>query len=245
MVKRYRVLSVVVGLLACGAVPASAQVSDAVGRQIVRDAFTAAGGTATLKGDLPKVAALLRTIARDLNRADPKPDHWGVARKTSGTTCTGIACDIVCSGAGPAQIQYDVLEDAEGAADGPVPRWAKVPKIAVRVCEVMPAGGTPDPVPGPGPTPAPDPALVALTKRVEALAAQVSSLERAITALQTVDQDIRAEFRAEVQDIRARLAALPPPGSGPAPLPFYIGTGKFLGIPVTVISRPCQPGECQ
>lgn len=55
---------------------------------------------------------MMRGIARDFNRAKVPEDHpWGVLNKPSGNNCNGISCDIVCSGQGAFQDQYDVLID--------------------------------------------------------------------------------------------------------------------------------------
>ena len=55
---------------------------------------------------------MMRGIARDFNIAKVPEDHpWGVLSKTSGNNCGGISCDIVCSGQGAYQDQYDVLID--------------------------------------------------------------------------------------------------------------------------------------
>lgn len=74
---------------------------------------------------------VMRGVARDFNRTGVPEDHpWGVLQKTAGNNCNGISCDIICSGNGGVQDQYDVLIDESvpvfgGALDG----------IRIDVCE--------------------------------------------------------------------------------------------------------------
>lgn len=63
---------------------------------------------------------LMRAIAADLNRRGFSGGPYGVLRKDGGANCGGISCDIICSGQGTSQRQYDVLIDGEGAG---VPTW--------------------------------------------------------------------------------------------------------------------------
>jgi hypothetical protein len=61
---------------------------------------------------------------------------FGILRKTGGSSCNGYSCDIICSGQGNGQKQWDVLGDAEGAQ---VPAWngpSTVPNIRVDVCDI-------------------------------------------------------------------------------------------------------------
>lgn len=82
-------------------------------------------------GDVPE---FLRQVARDLNRAGIPGGPFGVLIKTSGTNCGGLSCDIICSGQGSAQRQWDVLLDA-GNTSGVT--WHEVSGIAVRPCEIQ------------------------------------------------------------------------------------------------------------
>lgn len=62
-------------------------------------------------------------ISRDFNLAGVAEDHpWGVLNKPSGNNCNGISCDIVCSGQGAQQDQYDVLQDENNPIFGS-PVW--------------------------------------------------------------------------------------------------------------------------
>ena len=61
---------------------------------------------------------------------------FGLLRKTGGSSCNGYSCDIICSGQGSGQKQWDVLGDAEGAQ---TPAWngpSTVPNIRVDVCDI-------------------------------------------------------------------------------------------------------------
>ncbi len=103
-----------------------------------------------------QVAELLKNIVRRLNREGFEGGPFGVLVKSSGTSCAGYSCDIVCVGNGSAQKQWDVLGDAD-PSDGPetpgkqIPGWSgPLGTIAVRPCEV-PSGDTPPPLPVPPP----------------------------------------------------------------------------------------------
>lgn len=61
---------------------------------------------------------------------------FGLLRKTGGSSCNGYSCDIICSGSGNNQKQWDVLGDAEGAQ---TPAWngpSTVPNIRIDVCDI-------------------------------------------------------------------------------------------------------------
>jgi hypothetical protein len=62
-----------------------------------------------------RLVAFLRVVARNLNAAGSPGAPFGLLRKTSGANCEGYSCDIVCAGQGGLQLQYDVLNDAEGS----------------------------------------------------------------------------------------------------------------------------------
>ena len=81
--------------------------------------------------DLPEFLSL---IAFDLNRANVPGGPWGILQKDVGTNCEGYSCDIICSGQGDDQNQFDVLQDAEGDAS---PMWSEHSEIVVRFCEII------------------------------------------------------------------------------------------------------------
>jgi hypothetical protein len=76
----------------------------------------------------------LRSTARDLNRAGISGGPFGILVKTSGANCNGYSCDIICSGQGGNQRQWDVLLDSgRGGAT-----WHELGSgIAVRPCEIQ------------------------------------------------------------------------------------------------------------
>jgi hypothetical protein len=79
----------------------------------------------------------LRSTAASLTRNGISGGPFGILRKGSGSSCNGYSCDIICSGQGNAQRQWDVLSDAEGAQN---PSWSgpsTVPNIRVDVCEIQ------------------------------------------------------------------------------------------------------------
>jgi hypothetical protein len=79
----------------------------------------------------------LRNVARSLNSNRISGAPFGILRKSSGSSCNGYSCDIVCSGQGGGQRQWDVLGDAEGDQ---VPTWSgphSGSDIRVDVCEIQ------------------------------------------------------------------------------------------------------------
>lgn len=72
---------------------------------------------------------------------------FGILKKDSGNNCLGWACDIICTGNGSQQAQYDILTAEEGAA---TPKWERIPQIAIRECVFSFDGGD-DPIPPPPP----------------------------------------------------------------------------------------------
>jgi len=79
----------------------------------------------------------LRSTAASLTRNGIGGGPFGLLRKASGSSCNGYSCDIICSGQGSAQKQWDVLSDAEGAQS---PSWngpSTVPHIRIDVCEIQ------------------------------------------------------------------------------------------------------------
>ncbi len=64
--------------------------------------------------------SFLKDVARDLNAKGFAPGGFGLLAKSSGSSCNGFSCDVICAGQGTAQQQWDVLGDSEGAAN---PTW--------------------------------------------------------------------------------------------------------------------------
>jgi hypothetical protein len=60
----------------------------------------------------------LKRVARDFNVAGIPGGPFGVLWKRSGNNCGGYSCDIICSGQGNRQVQYDILVDDE------IPVWS-------------------------------------------------------------------------------------------------------------------------
>jgi hypothetical protein len=82
-----------------------------------------------------ELVAFLRAVARDLNKYGFSGGPFGLLVKTGGNNCGGYSCDIVCSGQGGGQRQWDVLGDAEGAQS---PKWdGPIGGITVRPCEIQ------------------------------------------------------------------------------------------------------------
>jgi hydrogenase expression/formation protein HypD len=71
--------------------------------------------------------------ASDLNKLGGGP--YGILRKTAGASCNGFSCDIICSGNGNSQKQWDVLGDSDGAQ---TPAWNgphTAPGIRIDLCQ--------------------------------------------------------------------------------------------------------------
>jgi hypothetical protein len=84
-----------------------------------------------------QTVSFLQSSARSLTSNGISGGPFGLLRKSSGSSCNGFSCDIICSGQGNGQRQWDVLGDAEGAQ---VPAWngpSTVPNIRVDVCEIQ------------------------------------------------------------------------------------------------------------
>jgi hypothetical protein len=75
----------------------------------------------------------LRRIAYDLNRAPAEHAPYGILVKSTGHSCNGYSCDVICSNSGMHR-QWDVLSD-EDTTQAPV--WSRIPEIAVRPCEAV------------------------------------------------------------------------------------------------------------
>lgn len=93
------------------------------------------------------LASFLRAVVGRLNAEGVPGGPFGLLVKTSGSNCLGYSCDVICSGQGFAQRQWDVLIDSGGAS---IPTWREVgPGQTVRPCEL--AGTFPPPPPPPPP----------------------------------------------------------------------------------------------
>lgn len=199
--------------------------------QIVITEHERIGGSEAMRGpNRAVVKQFLTNTAIALNRAGIPGGPYGILLKPTGENCDGISCDIICTGNGSAQKQWDVLV-AVGEAS--TPGWAgPLPTIAIREC-VVPSGDPVVPNP-PQPQPQPD---------VEQLKAQLARLQQDFNALrsivlgnqETIEVDLK-NLRAETKDIRAIIDALPKSG-GVVPcesLPPYHGRAWFGSI----TSRP-------
>jgi len=79
----------------------------------------------------------VKATTRSLNRNNISGAPFGILRKSGGTNCGGYSCDVICSGQGNSQRQWDILGDIEGSQ---WPGWGgpnTVPNIRVDVCEVQ------------------------------------------------------------------------------------------------------------
>ena len=82
-----------------------------------------------------QIVEFLRQAARDLTKAGISGGPFGILVKTSGSNCNGYSCDIICSGNGGSQRQWDVLIDS-GGTNGLT--WHEVgPGQTVRPCEIQ------------------------------------------------------------------------------------------------------------
>ena len=87
--------------------------------------------------DRGQILEFLRSVARSLNRNGIAGGPWGILRKESGNNCGGYSCDIICTGQGTGQLQYDVLGDVDVAQ---TPGWGaphRYPDIRIDVCEIQ------------------------------------------------------------------------------------------------------------
>lgn len=81
-----------------------------------------------------QLVAFLVASAKDLNANGHAGGPFGLLVKTGGHNCLGFSCDILCSGNGGSQRQWDVLIDGEGAQK---PVWNEVSNIAIRTCQIQ------------------------------------------------------------------------------------------------------------
>ncbi|MHB8872284.1 MAG: NBR1-Ig-like domain-containing protein [Myxococcaceae bacterium] len=99
-------------------------------KQIVAD-YRNTYGTPMTDAEL---IACLRDIAPALNAEGIAGGPFGVLVKTGGRNCNGYSCDIICSGQGAQQRQWDVFIASETDA---LPAWNEAQTIAIRVCEIL------------------------------------------------------------------------------------------------------------
>lgn len=82
-----------------------------------------------------EVVAALRAIAIDLNAHGVPGGPFGILVKTAGSMCNGYSCDIICSGQGGQQRQWDVFVDS-GPTGTSNPVWREVGQpVTQRPCE--------------------------------------------------------------------------------------------------------------
>ncbi len=74
-------------------------------------------------------------VAKELNRAGVEGGPFGILRKSVGNNCLGYSCDILCSGNGNQQEQYDYLINDK------IPTWGDSKNvhegIRVDICEIQ------------------------------------------------------------------------------------------------------------
>jgi hypothetical protein len=82
-----------------------------------------------------QTVSFLRAVARSLNASGISSGPFGILVKSGGANCDGYSCDVICSGQGGGQRQWDVLIDSDGAQN---PVWeGPLSTIAVRPCEIQ------------------------------------------------------------------------------------------------------------
>src|SRR6185295_17986613 len=84
-----------------------------------------------------EIVTFLKGVAADLNKAGISGGPFGLLRKSNGASCGGFSCDIVCTGQGSSQKQWDILGDSDGAQ---TPAWIgpKVsPDIRIDTCSIQ------------------------------------------------------------------------------------------------------------
>jgi hypothetical protein len=84
-----------------------------------------------------QVVQFEKSVASDLNKSSIGGGPYGLLRKSSGASCGGYACDIICTGSGAGQKQWDILGDSDGAQ---TPAWNgpnTPPNIRVDSCDVF------------------------------------------------------------------------------------------------------------
>jgi hypothetical protein len=185
-----------------------------------------------------QIATLLKDVARRMNSEGLAGGPFGALRKSGGNACAGYSCDIICTGNGSAQRQWDILGNADpaergaGAGDQRPDFGDALPEIAVRDCEIQ-SGAVTGP-PTPAPLPSEDPSIAVLRADVARLTAEVAQLNATHTAdwEHIADLDARLiESEKNLDDTRKERDALKnaPEPSCVAKVPSYL---KSLGIKV-------------
>jgi hypothetical protein len=83
-----------------------------------------------------QVVVFEKSVASDLNKSAIGGGPYGLLRKSAGQICGGYSCDIICSGLGAGQKQWDILLDSDGVQ---TPLWNgphTPPNIRVDACDV-------------------------------------------------------------------------------------------------------------
>lgn len=80
-----------------------------------------------------QIVNFLIASAKDLTK-NGHGGPYGILVKDGGHNCLGFSCDILCTGNGSSQEQWDVLGDAEGKQ---TPGWSHLSRITVRTCQVQ------------------------------------------------------------------------------------------------------------
>lgn len=156
--------------------------------------------------DAAQVVQFLKGVAAALNTAGLEGGPFGVLQKTSGANCHGYSCDIICSGNGSAQRQWDVLSDSDPGGKQ-APGWrGPLGTIAVRPCEAVSGEPTPPPAP---PVP-PDAvtkvdlqvAVAMLTARLEGLENRLKDVEaRPVLSDEAVRQNLEAAINLALSQL--------------------------------------------
>jgi hypothetical protein len=84
-----------------------------------------------------QVVVFEKSVASDLNKSSIGGGPYGLLKKSSGASCGGYACDIICAGQGSGQRQWDILGDSDGAQ---TPAWNgpnTTPNIRVDQCDIQ------------------------------------------------------------------------------------------------------------
>jgi hypothetical protein len=81
-----------------------------------------------------ELPVMLKRVARDFNRAGIAGGPFGVLWKLSGNNCHGYSCDVICSGQGDDQNQWDILIDES------IANWGgDIDGIRADFCEIQPS----------------------------------------------------------------------------------------------------------
>lgn len=180
--------------------------------EIVKCEQQRAGGSSGLENNSTALVTFLRQTAASLNAASVPGGPFGILVKTSGHNCHGYSCDIICSGQGNSQRQWDVLI-AGGDPGGSYPSWELLRNITVRPCEFTAS------VP---PTPTPIPPTVDLAP----ILARLAALEQDLSNTKTEAYNLRLEL----DEVRSLISSLPPATIACTDLPEYRGRGWFGSI---------------